>query len=178
MGGLINVKKILLTIFVVILFVSAGFVLAQANQANECCKIRAGFTIKAADGFDLPGSQLEKELKNGDWVGGLTVGSVSPHCDTDGDGVSNVPTYAVQTKDWGMICFLGIIYLITKWIFIIVMLIVTVMIIYGGFLVVTAAGDPEKTTKGRKVVLYAIIGFAVALLARVIPSVVRFVIGV
>jgi len=168
-------KKIFFTISLILLgaVLFAGFVLAQAGQANECCKIRSDFSVKTTDGF-----LLEADLKDGDWVANKIDGG-TPFCDTDGDGDSDTPTsgFEYQEKDWGMVCLLGTIYLITKWLFIIIMMVVTVMIIYGGFLIVTSAGDPEKAGKGKSVITYAAIGLAVALLARVIPSVLRFVIG-
>jgi len=82
------------------------------------------------------------------------------------------------TPDFGIIIVLGYLNFITGWLFYILMLISTIFIVYGGFKVVTSAGDPEKAGAGRKVVTFAVIGFAVALLARVVPSLVRFVIGV
>ena len=41
--------------------------------------------------------------------------------------------------------------------------IVTIMVLYGGFQMMTAGGDPEKFTNGRKTVLYAAIGLVVVL---------------
>jgi len=52
------------------------------------------------------------------------------------------------------------------------------MIVFGGFYYVTAAGDPERVGKGRQFIIYALIGFIIALLARLIPAVVRFFLGV
>lgn len=40
-------------------------------------------------------------------------------------------------------------------------LLCTVMIIYGGILYVTSAGEEEKTKKGRNIILYAIIGIII-----------------
>jgi len=45
-----------------------------------------------------------------------------------------------------------------------------IMIIVGGFQMVTAAGDPEKFSKGRKTILYAVAGFAVILVAGGVSS--------
>ena len=52
------------------------------------------------------------------------------------------------------------------------------MIIYGGFTIITAAGSPEKAGKGKSIITYAMIGVAVAVLARIIPSVVQYIMGV
>lgn len=40
-----------------------------------------------------------------------------------------------------------------------------VMVIYGGFLYVTAAGKQEKVDEGKKIILYAIIGIVIILLS-------------
>jgi len=41
-------------------------------------------------------------------------------------------------------------------------------IIYGGILYVTAAGDPEKAERGKRVIMYAVIGIVVAAAAYLI----------
>jgi 4-amino-4-deoxy-L-arabinose transferase-like glycosyltransferase len=51
--------------------------------------------------------------------------------------------------------------------------IVTIVVLYGAFLMITAAGDPEKIKSGKKTLLYAAIGFAVVLLADSIVPVIR-----
>ncbi|MDR3378604.1 MAG: pilin [Verrucomicrobiae bacterium] len=40
-----------------------------------------------------------------------------------------------------------------------------IMVLIGAFQMMTSAGDPEKFSQGRKTLLYAAIGFAVAILA-------------
>ena len=95
-----------------------------------------------------------------------------------GDECSTNENDADYDANCGFCCMLNTVYKITTWLFYILMLVVTIMIIYGGFIYVTAAGDPEKAGKGKSVLTFAIIGLAIALLARVIPSLVRFVIGV
>ena len=43
--------------------------------------------------------------------------------------------------------------------------IAVVMIIYGGFMYTTSAGDSSKVTKAKNVIMYGIVGLVVALLA-------------
>ena len=43
--------------------------------------------------------------------------------------------------------------------------IVAIMVLIGGFQILTAGGDPEKYKIGKKTVLYAVIGYAVVLVA-------------
>ncbi len=48
-----------------------------------------------------------------------------------------------------------------------------IMVLVGGFMMITAGGDPEKFSKGKKTLLYAAIGFVVVLLANGIVQVIR-----
>ncbi len=41
----------------------------------------------------------------------------------------------------------------------------TLMILYGAFQILTAGGDPEKFKTGKKTILYAVIGYAILLVA-------------
>jgi len=67
-----------------------------------------------------------------------------------------------DTGAWGMCCMLDAIYTVT---------------IFGAFDILTAAGDPEKLKKGRERIMWAMVGLAVALLSRAIPSLVEAIIG-
>ena len=40
-----------------------------------------------------------------------------------------------------------------------------IMVVWGGFQMITAGGNPEKFSEGKKTLLYAAIGFAVVVLA-------------
>jgi len=52
--------------------------------------------------------------------------------------------------------------------------IAVVMVIYGGFLLLTSAGNLQKVTRGKNVILWAIVGLIVSGLAFMI---VRFIIS-
>jgi hypothetical protein len=41
----------------------------------------------------------------------------------------------------------------------------TIMVLVGAFQLITSSGDPEKVSQGRKTIMYAAIGLAVALIA-------------
>lgn len=55
--------------------------------------------------------------------------------------------------------------------------IVAVMVIWGGFQILTAGGDPEKFSTGKKTILYAAVGFAVILLAQGVVFIIQDVLG-
>jgi len=83
-----------------------------------------------------------------------------------------------QTPAWGMIGLLAGINTAVNWIFVILIIVVALLVALGAFMIVTAGGAPENLEKGRKYILYALIGLVVALLARAIPSIVSALLGV
>ncbi len=52
-----------------------------------------------------------------------------------------------------------------------------IMVLVGGFQMMTAAGQPEKISSGKKTILYAIIGFVVILLAGSVATLIRNAFG-
>ena len=92
--------------------------------------------------------------------------------------VANNPINETDTKAWGLCCALDGVYTATDWIFVIIMVIVTLFIIWGAFTIVTAAGATEKVTTGRNYILYALIGLDIAILAKALPSIVKALLGV
>lgn len=55
--------------------------------------------------------------------------------------------------------------------------IVSIMVLVGGFQMMTAGGDPEKFSKGKKTILYAAIGFVVVLLADSVATLIKNFLG-
>ncbi|RJQ28928.1 hypothetical protein C4571_02725 [Candidatus Parcubacteria bacterium] len=55
--------------------------------------------------------------------------------------------------------------------------IVAIMVLVGGFQIMTAGGDPEKFQKGKWTVLYAAIGFVAVLLASGVVSIINSILG-
>lgn len=70
-------------------------------------------------------------------------------------------------------CLIDKIYTFTNWFFAIALGLAIIFALWGGFLLMTAAGEAEKVATGRKWVMWAIIGVAVALIAKAIPALVR-----
>jgi len=94
-------------------------------------------------------------------------------CPTSGDCPFDSETY-----DCGMCCVMNSIYTVTDWIFIILVAFAAIMVLFGAFTLLTAAGDPEKVKSGRNYIIYAAAGLAVGLLAKAIPAIVRVILGV
>ena len=55
--------------------------------------------------------------------------------------------------------------------------IVAIMVLVGGFQIMTAGGNAEKVSSGRKTILYAAVGFVIVLLAESVVSIIQSVIG-
>ena len=166
-------KKLIAAITMAVILAGglASVAMAQTESLQSCCLLNKTVTVGNTTITVTPGKPV--------WVGPTEKGS----CDTDGDGkiddgTKDKITTAGVTEDWGMICLLNTIYTVTNWIFYIMTLIAVLMIVFGGFTYITAAGDPAKAGKGKTILTYAIIGLAIALVAKLIPSLVRFILGV
>ena len=64
------------------------------------------------------------------------------------------------------------------WLFRIGAVVFTFMILFGGYSFLTAGGDPNKVVQGRKIVIWAVIGFVIISIAAVSDDIVRSIIGV
>lgn len=82
------------------------------------------------------------------------------------------------TKKWTLICLLSSVKLITDWVFTFLVIFVSAMVIIGAYEISTAAGSPEKVKKGKDYILYALVGFVVALLSKGIPDLISVLLGI
>ncbi len=72
---------------------------------------------------------------------------------------------------WNLMCtFFG-------WFFMIIMFVAVVYIILAAYNYLTASGDAKKVEKANHMLLYAVIGVAVAVLARNIPKIAASIVG-
>jgi spore maturation protein SpmA len=55
--------------------------------------------------------------------------------------------------------------------------ILTIMVLWAGFLFLTSAGNPEKVAKARQALLWAVIGFAIVLINWGFASIVKEILG-
>ncbi|MBI2010940.1 MAG: hypothetical protein HYS89_01770 [Candidatus Colwellbacteria bacterium] len=53
----------------------------------------------------------------------------------------------------------------------------TVMILLGGFFILTAAGNPQRLQKGKQIIVWGIIGFVIILLAGGVSTLVSNILG-
>ena len=78
----------------------------------------------------------------------------------------------------GICCVFNTLYNIVDWIFIVLIAVAALLIVIGAFSIMTSGGDPEKTKSGRNWILYAAIGLVVAFVAKAIPPLVMYMMGI
>lgn len=145
-------KKTIPILLLASFFLIPALAFAQETIPN-CCELSRTITLE--------GATYEK---------GKTAGNEDT-CNLTG----LAPDYA--TKDWGLLCLLSSVYVITDWIFTFLMVFVGIMIIMGALTLTTSAGEAEKVRKGRNYILFAGIGMLVGLLAKAIPAFIRSLMG-
>ena len=84
----------------------------------------------------------------------------------------------VESEEWGTVCLLNAVYNVTNWLFFFFLAIAILVGVVAGYYFMTAAGDERKIEKGRSLLTYMAIGLVVAALSKVIPTLVRGVLGI
>ena len=67
---------------------------------------------------------------------------------------------------------------IISFIFKISVVVVPVLVIYGAFMIITAAGDVSKVEQAKKIIFWTLIGFVVVLLSRGVSDLIEVIIGI
>ncbi len=75
-------------------------------------------------------------------------------------------------------CLFSTILNVVNWLFMAIMIIVVILILLGAFTLITASGSEEGVKKGRNYIVFALVGVAVALLARALPYLIRSIMGI
>lgn len=55
---------------------------------------------------------------------------------------------------------------VINWFFTLLLVLSVGMVIYAGFTLLTSGGEPQKVDSGKKILLWAIVGFSVAILSK------------
>lgn len=135
---------------------------AQDDRPKECC------TINRPIKFDDSGEDCDK--------GKISAPNTEAAAECAGGSLQPTGNVCGWSK-WGMYCLINSINAVTDWIFYLMMIFVVVMIVIGGATYMLAAGSPERAGRGKGIIIYGIVGLVIALLARLIPSVVKMIIG-
>jgi len=148
----------------ILLFLLIGFLAPEITSSTSttlCCKITRSF-----------------KYKGDTYSSGNCVGEVngSTHCyRPDGKELCTSITYV--RDNWGTICLFNAIYGITDIVFNILLALAVLFGLGGGYLVLSAGGDPEKINKGKDLIVYAILGVVASFFARIIPSLLSIIMG-
>ncbi len=115
--------------------------------------------------------------------GAGTTGPLNGCTMTRDVGVTNCPTsgrceFSDPAKPCGACCFLQTLSNVTDWIFVILISLSGLFVVLGSMNLIMSGGDSAKIKSGREYVQYAVIGLIVGFLARAIPAIVRFAVGV
>ena len=132
-----------------VLFVSVSVVsAADIDKPLNCCILRSDVTL---DGIDY---YKDDTVGDGEdcFLEGVDVGPDE------------------ETKQWGLVCLLGSIGGVSRWVFIILMVVAPLMIIIGAYFIVTAGTDPEKVKTGKNYIIWAAVGLLVGLFSNSIPN--------
>lgn len=156
-------KKLILLLTIILIFSFFGHASAGKEQCEEC--------IEAQIGPGLDFCKLENPQKPD--VDDVT--KCNDLCKTSfGQKPSNLVKcqsccqnllYGFTSPIFSQSQIFKLIVEFTTWFAAIVFAIAVIMIIYGGVLYITAAGSEEKAKTARRLLLYACIGIAVAILA-------------
>jgi len=134
---------------------------AQTDTPNECCTIKRAIDFGDGEVCDEKDIAAPNAAATADCNEGIAL---------------QVNDFCGKSK-WGMYCLVNSINSVTDWVFYLMMVFVVVMIVIGGATYMLAAGNPERAGRGKGIIIYGIVGLVIALLARLIPSVVKMIIG-
>lgn len=67
---------------------------------------------------------------------------------------------------------------LVDFVFTIALVVCPIVIIIGGFIFVTASGDPKKVETGKKIIFWALVGLGIAIMAKGFVELVRYLLGV
>jgi hypothetical protein len=194
-------KKLFIFLILALLLLGGTGVLAQSGPQNYCqiksdVKWKGGYYPQGATGADVGkvvpcsndgGKTVVSECDGSTGTsnnGGKSqgkgpkadnyVGDYGVKWDSSKNGEIDTNDLLVdfQTPDWGVICFIATVDKITNWVFYIMTAIAVLLFVYGGIVYMTAMGEPEKASKGSRIIIYAILGLVIALIAKIVPDIV------
>ncbi|MDO8264781.1 MAG: pilin [Candidatus Parcubacteria bacterium] len=67
---------------------------------------------------------------------------------------------------------------VLNFIFVLAVAVAPIMIVYAGFLFMTAGGNSEKITKAKNLILWTVAGLGIILFSRVLASLVQSILGI
>ena len=155
---------------------------AQKEKLKECCTIKQDMSWKKGS--------IYTTCNAAGCTGTPKDCSASPYCsltknDTLGaKGKDSCPTPTTPnavvnraSEQWGMICIVNTVTYVTNWIFYLMMIAVVIVFVVAGAKYMMSSGDTEKTKSAKNLIIFGIVGLVIALIAKLIPSVVKLIVG-
>ena len=146
-------------------FILGAFLLMSVFAALP---VRAQTTPKdscdLAKDITLKGKTTDRVIKRG-----VNVSSSDTVSIRDADATITEDT---KIKEWGLICLINTVNIVTDWIFIALLIVAVAFIAIAGFMWMTAGGNAEAQKKAGQMILAAVIGIVIAIFARVIPGII------
>ena len=190
-------RKILLAIVLILAIAIPMIVYAQMVQQAECCRLSQNIVMNdvtygcsnikypVRNGMPMHCTAFNDDqnchfvpdattfFKNTIVGAGDCLMADSDTCELKGETVN----LDIESHEWGTICLLNSIYNLTNWVFFFFLAIAIFIGVLAGYQFMTAAGDPGKVTKARDLLLYMAIGLIIAAIAKIIPTLVRTIVG-
>jgi hypothetical protein len=128
------------------------------NYTTGACSCPSGYSSAEVDSFNESRGITSGSNNNSTGnVTGTNNSAGSTGLTSSTGGISNPITAS---------SFAELVDMVVAWILNIAMVLAPLIIVYGGFTYITAAGDTSKIGQAKKIILYAVIGFILALLAK------------
>lgn len=152
--------------------------LSRLEQGQVYCwKIMARAVNPINNSEFAYGDEFRNEVTNkagfcgdGDCGAGEDPISCSPDCKNIGNG-SGIP--AILENPISSQTLPELLENVLNFLFGLAIVVLPIIILYGGILMLTAGGEPEKISKSRTILLWAVVAFVIILLARGLPTVLR-----
>jgi hypothetical protein len=144
-----------------------GYESKEVDSFNQSRGFSSGSTsnTSGSSSGSSPSSSSSTSTTSGTVVGG-SISTSTGNPDTQQVTWPKVTSTGTVKNPLSSSTFQDLLNKLIDWILSIALVVAPLIIVYGGFLHVTAMGEMEKINKGRKIILYASIGFLVALMAK------------
>jgi cobalamin biosynthesis Mg chelatase CobN len=140
---------------------------ATYNSSSDKCVCPTGYYSNEAstEGSTSSGSSSSGSSSSGSSSSGSSSSGSSSSGTTTITGPTTASTGVIANPITAT-SFTELVDAVIKWILDIAMVLAPLVLVYGGLTYITAAGDTSKMTQAKKIIIYAFIGFILALLAK------------
>ena len=168
----------ILALSAVLILSVAPAVMAQPNITDKCCQPSSNVIWKSGKvGETNCSTDFDKD--NCTIKGGMIIGPTKgSECSPIKTSTGEAEAVELAVENWSLVCLIATVYTVTNWIFFLMMALAVVLIVIGGAMYMLSGGDTTKAGKGKSLITYALIGLVIALVAKFVPPIVKFILGV